>query len=70
MKTVANCNDLFEAQRLKSLLEASGIPAMIPDEITAGVAPHHFLTMSGVRLQVADENEAEAKRIISEDSTG
>lgn len=68
MKTVANCNNLFEAQRLKTLLEASGIPATIPDEAMAGIAPHHFLTNAGVRLQVVEENESEAKKIISEAS--
>ena len=69
MKTVANCNNLFEAQRLKTLLEASGISAMIPDEAMAGLAPHHFITNSGVRLQVPEENEAAAKKVIAEVSS-
>ncbi|HEX7860127.1 MAG TPA: DUF2007 domain-containing protein [Verrucomicrobiae bacterium] len=68
MKTVANCSNLFEAQRLKTLLDSSGIPSFIPDETMASIAPHHFYSPSGVRLQVADEHESEAKKLISEDT--
>lgn len=67
MTTVANCFDLNEALRLKMALEASGIPAFIPDEMTASVAPHHFLTSAGVRLQVPAEHAEEAQRIIAEE---
>jgi hypothetical protein len=62
MVTVARCQNLFEADRLKMVLENAGIPAFIPDELTAGIAPQHFLT--GVRLQVAEENAEEAGKII------
>ncbi len=64
MITIANCNDLTEAQRLKMALESAGIPSFIPDEMTAGIAPYHFLSPSGVRLQVAEENEVEAREIL------
>ena len=70
MTTVANCYDLQDALRLKGSLEAAGIPAFIPDEATASLAPHHFLTASGVRLQVADEHAAEARRIIDTERAG
>jgi hypothetical protein len=46
MKTVANCTNLGDAQHFKMVLDASGIPAFIPDELSAGVAPHHFFASS------------------------
>ena len=49
------------------LLESQGLPAFIPDENSAMIAPHHFLTESGVRLQVADEHALEAQRIIADE---
>jgi len=66
MTTIANCLNLDEAQSFKMILDSAGIPSFIPDEASAGVAPHHFLTSSGVRLQVADENVEEAKSIIEQ----
>jgi Putative prokaryotic signal transducing protein len=65
MVTVANCYDLNEARRLQIALGASDIPSFIPDEATAQNAPYVFIaTSSGVRLQVAEEHAAEARRII------
>ena len=67
MKTVANCLNLGEAQHFKTVLDAAGIPSFIPDELSAGIAPHHFYTSSsGVRLQVADENADEAEGLIKD----
>jgi len=65
MITIANCFDLNEALRLQMILESAGISSFIPDETMAAVAPHHFLTNSGVRLQVADEDAAEAQKIVA-----
>lgn len=67
MITIANCFDITEANRLRMALESAGIPAFIPDEMTASLAPHHFLTSSGIRLQVADEHAAEALKIIKDE---
>jgi hypothetical protein len=67
MTTIQNCFDLTQAQNLKMILESYGIPSFIPDETLAGVAPHHFLTTSGVRLQVADEHVDEAKKILEQE---
>jgi hypothetical protein len=64
--TVANCYDVQEAMRMKLALEAAGIPAFIPDELTAGIAPFHFMTSSGVRVQVAADRLDEARRIVAE----
>jgi len=67
MTTIQNCFDLTQAQNLKMILESCGIPSFIPDESSAGVAPHHFMTSSGVRLQVADEHVDEAKKILEQE---
>jgi len=67
MTTIANCFDLNEAMHLKMVLESCGIPSFIPDETAAGIAPHHFLTDSGVRLQVSEEREEEARKIIEQE---
>jgi hypothetical protein len=64
MITVARCSTVDEAMMLRALLEASGIEVFIPDELTASVVPHHFITKSGVRVQVADEQAEEARRIL------
>ena len=64
MITIANCSTLDEAVGLRALLEANGIPAFIPDEMAAAVLPHHFVTKSGIRLQVSDEDADEARLIV------
>jgi hypothetical protein len=68
MTTIQNCFDLTQAQNLKMILESCGIPTFIPDEFSAGIAPHLFMTSSGVRLQVADEHVDEAKMILDQES--
>lgn len=67
MITIANLNSLIEAQQLKARLAASGIEAFIPDEVSAGVVPLFFVTKGGVRVQVAEEVEDEARAIIEGD---
>jgi len=64
MTTVANCLNLDEALGLQALLDSMGIPSFIPDEAAASLAPHHFMTKSGVRLQVAEEHAEEARLLI------
>lgn len=64
MITIAKCLNIQEATQLKMVLESAGIPCFIPDETSAGVAPHHFLTPSGVRVQVAEEHAEEARKLI------
>ena len=66
MKTIANFSSLQEAQNLKLHLGSAGIEAFIPDEVSAGVAPHLFMTATGIRVQVSDDDEAEAMRIIED----
>jgi hypothetical protein len=67
MKTVANLGSLQQAQNLKLVLGSMGIDSFIPDEVSAGVAPHFFATRTGVRLQVDEKDEEEAKRIIQKE---
>ena len=68
MITIANFGTLMEAELLKLKLASFGIDAFIPDELTAGVAPHIFATKSGVRVQVKIEDEKKAKEVISQKS--
>jgi hypothetical protein len=56
MVTVATCSNLAEAELLQSLLADSGIECFVPDELFGG----------NVRLLVADEHAAEAKRLLAE----
>ena len=42
MTTVITCSNLAEAQMLKALLDDTGLPAFLPDEITANSAPLIF----------------------------
>ena len=68
MTTLVTCSNIAEAQLLKSLLDDSGIKAFLPEEMTANAAPQ-FLFASGVRLQVEDEDAAEARRVIASAET-
>lgn len=65
MVTIARCNSLDEALLLKSLLEGSGITAFLPDEHSAHTAPPYVLAEGGVRVQVAEEDEEDARRLIA-----
>lgn len=66
MITVATCNHPMHAQLLKSVLEDSGIPVSIPNEHTAQTMPHLILAMGGVRVQVPDEHEEIARKLVAD----
>jgi exoribonuclease II len=66
MVTVAKCFDINEAEMLKMRLEANGITVFIPDETMAGVNPPIFLSPSGVRIQVAEEDVAAAQKVLAQ----
>ena len=66
MRTVANCSNITEAQGIRIVLGASGIKSFIPDENVATAAPHLFATKSGVRVQVAEKDEARAMEAIAD----
>lgn len=65
MTTVTTCSNLAEAQLLKALLDDTGIPAFLPEELTANTAPH-FLFASGIRVQVDEEDIEEARRVLAD----
>jgi hypothetical protein len=64
MTTVATCSNPAEAMLLKSLLEANGITAYVPEELTVQSAPH--FSGSGIRIQVDDQHAETAKRLLEE----
>ena len=66
MITVATCNHPMHAQLIKSVLEDSGIPTLIPNELSAQTMPHLILAMGGIRVQVPEEHETAARQIIAE----
>ncbi len=65
MTTVTTCSNLAEAQLLKALLDDAGLPAFLPDELTANAAPQ-FVFGSGIRVQVEDEDAEQARRVLAE----
>lgn len=65
MITVAECSSVDEAQLVKSLLEAHGITATLPDEYTAQTfAP--LILGPGIKVQVAEEDAETALALIAE----
>jgi hypothetical protein len=66
MITVATCNDPMHAQLLKSVLEDSGIPVLIPNELSAQTMPHLILAMGGLHVQVPEEHEETARRLVAD----
>jgi hypothetical protein len=64
MITVATCNHPMHAQLLKSVLEDSGIPVLIPNENSAQTMPHLILAMGGIRVQVPEEHVDNARQLI------
>ena len=65
IKAIAHFGTLMEAELLKLKLASCGIDAFIPDELTAGVAPHIFATRSGIRVQVADADFENAQELMA-----
>jgi hypothetical protein len=64
MTTVTTCSNPAEAMLLKSLLEANGITAYVPQELTAQSAVD--FAGSGIRVQVDDENAPAARKVLEE----
>jgi Putative prokaryotic signal transducing protein len=61
---VRRCTWLHEAEFLKSVLEAAGIEARIPDEYTLGVQPLYANMLDGVRLLVRADDLERASEIL------
>jgi len=64
MKVIFQSNDIGSITVVKSILDASGIPAVMLDEYS--LYPSTLLYSGGGRLAVADEQEKEAAIIIGD----
>ncbi len=62
MTTVVECSSVDEALLLRSLLDDCGIASFVPDELSVTYRGQ----TGGIRLQVAEEDLEEAKRILEE----
>lgn len=58
--TVHNGIYLHEAEFIKSVLEADGIQALIPDAFTVGVDPALSVPLGGIRVLVAKRDAERA----------
>ena len=66
---VQNCSSLPEAEFLRSLLEAEGIDARIPDEYTLGVNPGLINALGGIKLLVPMQDALKAEEILASAKT-
>jgi hypothetical protein len=62
--TIRTCRDVQEAQVVRSMLEAGGVTAFIPDENAASLYPTQILDTLGVRVQVAPEDVELARELL------
>ena len=62
--TIRTCRDVQEAQLIRSMLEAGGIQAFIPDENTASLYPSQVLDTNGVRVLVAAADAGRARELL------
>ena len=65
---VRNCAWLHEAQFLKSVLDAAGIEALIPNEQTLGVQPFYANMLGGVRLLVHQDELERARELLDSEA--
>jgi hypothetical protein len=68
--TVRRYRDLAEAYLGRSLLESAGIPAWIADENLVRMDWFYSNLVGGMRLQVAEGEEAAAREILEEGAPG
>jgi Putative prokaryotic signal transducing protein len=68
--TVRRYRDLAEAYVGRSLLESAGIPAWIADENLVRMDWFYSNLVGGMRLQVAESEEAAAREILEEVAPG
>lgn len=65
---IRSCNWLHEAELLKSVLEAEGVDAQVPDQYALGVEPA-YSAFGGVRLMVHADELARAEEILAATET-
>jgi Putative prokaryotic signal transducing protein len=70
MVTVASFPDLASAELAVSTLEAEGIPAFIPNAQLVGIDWQLSTAVGGIVVQVAPEQEAQAREVLSLSSFG
>jgi len=63
--TVYRAFNPADAQLIRSLLEAAGIPAMVADETAALSTEGYSMTTGGIRVQVAEEHVEDARYLIT-----
>ena len=68
--TVWTCKDLAEAEIVRSMLEAGGINAFIPDENFASLGPWQALGTGGVRVQVPADAAERALELLEREEAG
>jgi hypothetical protein len=61
---VRSCSSLHEAEFVKSLLEAEGVEARIPDEFAVGANPGFTNMLGGVRVVVDADQLERANEIL------
>jgi hypothetical protein len=61
---VRSCTWLHEAAFLKSVLDAAGIEAVIPNEQTLAVQPLYGQLLGGVRVLVRAEDRERAQELL------
>jgi len=66
MITVATLPELSDAYLLRSMLEANGIAAFIPDENTAQTDWNYITAIGGIRVQVPSDLAEKARPILAE----
>jgi hypothetical protein len=62
--TLRTCRDIHEAYLFRSVLEADGVEAFIPDEYMSPLHPAPVLFTGGVRLLVRQEDVERAREIL------
>jgi hypothetical protein len=68
--TIRTCRDIEEALLVRSVLEAGGVAAFIPDEYMASLTLPQVLDTNGVRVQVSSEDAAEARELLDRNASG
>ena len=62
---IRTCNWLLDALFLKSVLDAAGIEALVPDEHTLSIQPLYGIALGGVRLLVRCEDLERASELLA-----
>ena len=64
LRTVLRAFNSAEAQRVRAQLEAAGFIVFVADETSALSMEGYVLGAGGIRVQVPDDREAEAKALL------